>query len=102
MQSQTFLQLLETLKQKGWTDEQISKLSEEVAKSTFAKFYTEAVAYFTQEDLDAIEKCPTDVEANEKIKELYKLRTGNDADQEAEKYYTSFAQKFFEEMQKDS
>lgn len=97
MESTKFQQILTILKQKGWTDEQLAQLTEEVAKSVFTQFYTNAVAELTDEDLDQIDKCATQEEANAKIKELYKLRTGIDPDEQATKFYDDFATKFLEE-----
>lgn len=93
-----FLQLLQTLKQNGWNDEQLAQLSEEVAKAAFARFYTEAVAVLTPEDLQVIEDCATDEEGQAKIKELYTLRTGKDPEAEGKAYYDTFVDTFFEEM----
>lgn len=97
MEKTKYQQVLETLKAKGWTDEQLAQLSEEIAKAVFNKFYTDAVANLTDEDLDELEKCNSQEEANVKIKELYQKRTGNDPDEEAKQFYDDFATKFLEE-----
>ncbi len=94
--------MLEMLKQKGWTDEQLAKLSEQAAKAAFAQFYTQAVAVLINEDLDEIEKCTTEEQANAKIKELYVLRTGANPDEEARSFYNTFAEKFLEESEKNN
>ena len=96
-QKTKFLQVLEYLKKKGWTDEQITKLTEELAKTVFSQFYTEAISYLTNEDTDEIDKCGSQEEANIKIKDFYKLRTGRNPDEVATKFYDDFATKFFEE-----
>ncbi len=96
-----FEEMLKTLKQKGWTDEQLASLSEQAARAAFAQFYTQAVAVLTNEDLDAIEKCTTEDQANAKIKELYVLRTGANSDEDAKAFYNTFAEKFIEELEKD-
>lgn len=101
MDSKTkFQEVLEHLKTSGWTDEQLVNLSEELAKTVFNRFYTEVVEKLTDEDLDVLEKCSSQEEANIKIKELYKLRIGRDADEEAKKFYDDFATKFLQDQQK--
>lgn len=92
-----FQKVLEYLKAKGWTQEQLSQLTEELAKTVFSQFYTEAVSQLTDEDLAEIEKCENQEEANVKIKELYKKRTGIDPDAQALKFYDDFSDKFMEE-----
>lgn len=95
-----FQHVLEHLKAKGWTDEQLANLSQELAKTVFNRFYVEVVEKLTDEDLDILEKCSSQEEANTKIKELYKLRVGRDPDEEAQKFYDDFATKFLEDQQK--
>lgn len=99
-QKTKFQQVLEILDEKGWSKEKITELTTELAKASFNKFYSEAVINFTDEDLDAIETCSNE-EAEAKIKELYKMRTGKDADEEAAKFYDIFADGFLEEHAKN-
>lgn len=87
-------QVADILKQKGSSEEQIAQFLTELTKANFAKFYTQAVANFTDEDLGIIEACRSEAEANEKIKELYKLRTGKDAEEEMQKFLDDFATGF--------
>lgn len=87
-------QVADILKQKGSTDEQIAQFLTELTKANFAKFYTQALTSLTDEDMAAIEACATEAEANEKIKELYKLRTGKDAEVEMQKFLDDFATGF--------
>lgn len=93
-------QVADILKQKGSTDEQIAQFLAELTKANFAKFYTQAVTSFTDEDMQVIEACNNDQEANEKIKELYKLRTGKDAQEEMQKFLEDFAIGFIVEYEK--
>lgn len=100
-QKTKFAQVIEILRTKGWDDSKITQLTTEITKASFNKLYTEAVSNFTDEDLDAIENCASDEEANNKIKELYRLRTGQDADTELRKFFDIFADAFLAENSKN-
>lgn len=89
------------LKEKGSTDEQISQFVADLTKTNFARFYTQAMASLTDEDMAAIEACQTDDEANAEIKRLYQLRTGKDPQGEMQKFLDDFAQGFITEYEKD-
>jgi hypothetical protein len=102
MQPSKFQQVIDILTQKGWTSEQITQLATELTQASFNKLCAEAVLNFTKEDLTAIENCATDEDANNKIKELYKERTGKDANEEAEKFLDIFAQGFLDEHLKEN
>lgn len=93
-------QVADILKQKGSTDEQIAQFLGELTKVNFAKFYTQAITIFTDEDMAAIEACTSEVQVNEKIKELYKLRTGRDAQVEMQRFLDDFAIGFIAEYEK--
>ncbi len=47
-------QVADILKQKGSTDEQIAQFLTELTKANFAKFYTQALTFLTDEDMAAI------------------------------------------------
>lgn len=93
-------QVIEIMRSQGYTDEQISELSAELAKNAYAQLYTEAMASFTEEDLTALDACATDEEANQKIQELYPLRTGQDPEQQVQQFIELFAQNFLDEYAK--
>lgn len=94
-------QVADILKEKGSTDEQIAQFLAELTKANFAKFYTQAITIFIDEDMAAIEACTSEEQANEKIKELYKLRTGKDAGEEMQKFLDDFATGFIAEYEKE-
>ncbi len=95
-------QVIAILSEKGWTDEQISQLVTEISKASFNNFYTKALAALSEEDLDLIDKMTDEAEAQVKIKELYKLRTGSDADEEAAAFADAYAQGMLDELAKSS
>ena len=94
-------QVVKILEGKGATEEQITQVLTEVAKTAFAKLYTEAMASFTQDDLQAIEKATAQEEANFEIMTRYNERTGKNAQEVLQNYYDIFADKFLEEAKKE-
>ncbi|HBQ50620.1 hypothetical protein A3B42_01845 [Candidatus Daviesbacteria bacterium RIFCSPLOWO2_01_FULL_38_10] len=94
-------QVADILKQKGSTDEQIARFLAELTKANFAKFYTAAMTMFTDEDMATIEACTSEEHANEKIKELYQLRTGKNPQEEMQKFLDDFAIGFIAEYEKE-
>lgn len=59
------------------------------------------MALFTEENMKAIEAAPDDLEANKKIREIYKLKTGRDPEEEMQKFMDDFAQGFLAEHAKN-
>lgn len=102
MDQQTKMQkVVEVMREKGATDEKISAFLTELTKASFARFYTTGMAVFTEEDMQAIEACQSEEESHRKIKELYALRTGQDAEQATQKFLDDFAQGFLAEYEKE-
>lgn len=100
-QNPTLENVIDILKNKGWTDEQIVELTNNITKTSFARLYEQALASFTNEDIKAVEACQTQEETNEKIRQIYTLRTGKDPNQEAQKFIANFVQGFMAEYQKE-
>ena len=94
-------QVIKILEGKGATEQQITQVLTEVAKTVFAKLYTEAMTSFNEEDLQAIEKATTQEEANFEIMTRYSERTGKNAQEVMQGYYDIFADKFLEEAEKE-
>jgi hypothetical protein len=68
--------LIQTLKNEGQSEEEIDRALEEITKNATTKLYTEMAAALTDEDLEAIDKCSVQEEADLEIKERYSQRTG--------------------------
>ncbi len=90
-------QVAKILQEKGATEEQITQVLTEAAKTAFAKLYAEAMTVFTEEDLQAIEKCTGQEEANFEIMTRYSEKTGKNAQEVMQSYLDIFADKFIEE-----
>lgn len=101
-QNNKFGQVLKILQEKGYSEDQIIKITTDLSKLSFSRLYSEAMLSFTPEDLQIIEDCQTDELANEKIKDLYKLRTGKDPDAEAKKFLEVFSEEFLKQNSKMS
>lgn len=89
------------LREKGYSDDEIADIAEELAKKSSLMLYTNAMAAFTEEDVAAVEKCETDEKANEKIIELYALRTGRNPMEELNLFLTKFAEEFTKAIEKE-
>lgn len=92
-----FQEVILVLQQKGWSQDQIAELTTELQKSAFNQFYVEAMAAFTDDDFDQIEKIEDESAAQQKVKELYQERTGKNPDEEASKFFDVFADGFLKE-----
>lgn len=94
-------QVMDIMKAKGATDEQIAQFFQDLTKTNFARFYSQAMALFTEEDMKAVEAIPTDEEAHKKIREIYQQKTGKDPEEEMKKFMDDFAQGFLAEHAKN-
>ena len=92
-----FEEVIQVLQSKGWDNEKIAELTAELQKAAFNQFYAEATMSFTDADLDDLDEIEDDDEAQKKIKELYKLRTGKDSDEESARFFDVFAEGFLKE-----
>lgn len=93
--------VVEVMREKGATDEQISAFLTELTKAGFARLYTTGLEVFTEEDMQVIEACKDQTEATQKIKELYYLRTAQDPELEIQKFLDDFAIGFLAEYEKE-
>lgn len=100
MEKTKFNQVIEILEGQGWTEDQIADLTFELSKAAFARLYAEAALYFTDEDLNQIEACQNQEEADKKIKELYRLRVGKDPEEKSQELFNVFADGFLEDYQR--
>lgn len=100
-QNNKFGQVLKILKEQGYSEDEIIKITTDLSKLSFSRLYSEAMLAFTPEDLQIIEDCQTDELANEKIRDLYTLRTGKDPDEEAKVFLENFSDEFLKQYEKD-
>lgn len=94
-------QVADALKDEGYSDEQVAKLMENLTKDATAKFYTEAIAVFSDEDMKAIDACASQEQANFEIRTRYAEKTGKNPDVAVQEYIDTFAQGFLDAYHKD-
>lgn len=92
--------VIDILKEKGSTDEQIAQFLTDLSKTNFARFYTQAMASFTDDDMRVIERCKEE-EVETEIKTRYQLRTGKDPQVEMQKFLDDFGTGFLAEYEKE-
>ncbi len=98
---QTKLQkVVDVLKEQGCNDEQIAQFLTDLTKASFSKLYTDAVSFFNEEDLKAIEACKDQEEANKLIAQKYREKTGVPAETANQKFLDDFCTGFLNEYQK--
>lgn len=94
--------VIDALREKGYTDDRIAGVTTEFVKAAFTRFYGDAMAAFSEEDVKAVEDCATDEEASAKIAELYQARTGKNAQEEMGKFVEMLADNYLKELGKQN
>lgn len=96
-QKNKFQQVIDILKAKGTTDEQITQISDGLLKAANDQLYAEMMGSLVEEDLQAIDNCSNQEEANKEIKNRYIQRTDKDPDQQLQQFLDNFAEGFLKE-----
>lgn len=99
-QHPSLAQVVDVLQQKGYSEDQIAEILADLTRASYEKLYSQALLALTDEDLTSIEKAE-DKDVNDEIRYFYKLRTGMDPEEEANKFLADFAKGFLEEMEKN-
>ena len=100
MNPNKFDQVIEELKKQGHTDEQIVQFCQAVTEAGYNQIYTEGMALFTEVDMNQIEACETQEQANGLIRKIFEERTGQKVEDRLEKYIEVFSENFLREIQK--
>lgn len=90
-------QVIDILKAKGTTDEQIAQIAAGLTKAANDQLYAEITNSLTEEDLKAIDACQNQEEANKEILKRYVEKTGQDPDQKVQQFLDLFAEGFLKE-----
>lgn len=80
--NQKIHELISTLIQKGYDDEQIAEVCANIGEEAFEHFVNQAKTELSEEDLKSLEAVSSETEAHERLKELYQAKTGKDAQEE--------------------
>ena len=98
-------QLIDDLKnkyiQKGHTEEEAEKFAEELLVAASKSMFAEMMKRLTGADLEKIEKCTSQEEANVEVKKLYEERTGRSAEKYLEEILPDLANSFYNNYQKN-
>ncbi len=97
----TIAQVWQTLKKEGLDNEKIVQIAEEVAKLAADKFFTDAVSVLSDEDMQVINSCENEDQANFEVKTRFALTTGKNPDEVIQEYMAAFAEGFLEKYLKE-
>lgn len=100
MEHPTLQDVIAKLRQDGYSDEEVDTFVQEVTKAAFAKLYADLMTTLSDQEIEEIEKCATQDEANAKIKELYAINTGKDARVELDHFLTDVSKELLADMNK--
>lgn len=96
----SFTRVVDILNKEGYSEEQISDMIADLTKTATTKFYAEAMALFSDEELDKIENLPEE-EANDFIVKTYSEKTGKDPELAMQQFLDTFAEGFLEKYYED-
>lgn len=97
MEETNLQKVVDILKEKGSSDEQIAQFLADLTKASFSKLYADGVAVFTETDLKLIESCKDQTAANNVIRQKYLERTGITAEAANKKFLDDFCTGFLKE-----
>lgn len=80
--NQKIHELISTLIQRGYDDEQIADVCANIGEEAFELFVAQAKTELSEEDLKSLETVTSETESHEKLKEIYQAKTGKDAQEE--------------------
>lgn len=92
--SDKLAEAVEYLRSQGYTQEKIQEFLEALNQKAYQTMYSEAMNKFTPDDLNQIEKAPSQEEANQIINKLFIERIGKDPRQEVKNFLDKFAEEF--------
>ena len=96
-----FKEIIRSFKDKGYTDDEIEKIYDEIGKAAYDKFVEDTMEHLTDEDMDEIAKYDTDEEKAEAVKRLYQLRTGRSAEERMQLHLTTAAEVYLANHERD-
>lgn len=100
-QNASFKQVMDLLREQNVPEEEIAQILENLTQTASTKFYAEAMAEFSDEDLKEIEDASTNEEANTLIAQKFQEKTGRDPEMAMQQFLNTFAQGFIVQYQKD-
>lgn len=84
--------ILQVLKMRGYSDPEIAQFLNKLYELGWQDLYSKIQEVFTEEDMEALDKCTTEEETNKTIAYIYKLRTGRDVQTEMQEFITKYSE----------
>ncbi len=97
MEETKLQKVTDVLKGKGLSDETIGSFLADLTKASFASLYSTAASLFDSSDLQEIEACGSQEQANKLIAQKYFEKTGISAQDANKKFIDDFCTKFLED-----
>ena len=94
-------QVINILKEKGNTDEEIGNFVGDLYNSAAGQFYAQAILLFSEEDMKSLDSIQNQEEATAFIASNYEVRSGKKPDSEINKFIDTFAEGFLKEYEKE-
>lgn len=94
-------QVVEILKKEGLSDNQIRGFIEGLTKSLAAQMYTEMVSVLSEDEMKDIEKMVSDRQREVRMLDIFKKKTGKDAQEIANKFVEIFTTEFLKNYQEN-
>lgn len=80
--NQKVKELITTLLDKGYTEDQIAEICSQIGEAAFEQFMAGARNILGDDGVSAIEATATEIEAHEELKKQYQIKTGQDAQEQ--------------------
>ena len=91
-------EVLTVLQEKGYTEDQIAQVVDQLGQMAFNQLYAASEALFEDDDYVAIAEATTPEEAQKKIFEIYEERTGSDPQAQLTTFLDTVATNFLESV----
>lgn len=89
------------LRAQGANDEQILQVTQGLLQAAYDQLYVVAMASLNEEDLQVIDKCINQEEANKEILKRFSLRTGKNPDEIIQQFLSDFSDGFLRQYEQD-
>ena len=96
-----FNEIIQSFKDQGYSEEEVSRIYDEIGKTAYDKFVQDTMEHLTDEDMDEVAKFQTDEEIAEEVKRLYQLRTGRSAEDRMQLHLTTAAEVYLANHERD-
>lgn len=92
-------ELLKLLAAKGVSEDEITQIRDNLLNGVYEQFMLQALDFLSDEDMQKIDACPTQDEANQMLVTLYNEKSGKDMKAEMDKIVEEKAQELITQYQ---